>query len=787
MNDIPRADVIRTESSSMSLSHSYAMMSKTMSHRKKKTIPRPFDRTMTAREEVGSTREGHRMFVKSDADERRLRSQFMLEAELRLAQRDKRWFQNALNETKSRLKEREKEYAELLEEQRKTNEAHESDLRAAREQIAGLKEETKKIEREKKKVLGMVRHGVEEAENAIQQERKRFEKRTKEFEGKIAEEKKLRKLAETEVKILKTSLLNARENDTNAASIRNENEEMKSAIGRLTKQLRVAEDATRAANLREEEKDTKIRELTETCADLRKQLKESVEKIEQARSNVQTLKATFEKKVRDNVTRRDTLSVASREKSPTLRSSQTPARRLTTTPPSDKSANIVVAHDVSRTSNVVSTSTNNKSNYRDVLDTLYSLDSNASQTVSSTQNEATKNVDLRHHVKSSGTKGKSDVRPQRTGDARSSGVVLDDLNKKLNMLQERNQAAPSERRHLDTTEHLMPPDSSNVEEETKEISRESTTRRHVIFSPEDMGRMNAYEIRNLERNVPRKDMRHDLPRYMRPTGADRARHSSRSVSSTPLVVAGGRWESNLRGEPRKRRQVAPRNETKAPLRGHHARAPVQNRRAEHPAVRGQDQKRTIRPTKMNRPDPQKQALQRLKQRRLQNRRKRPSSEDRPKMSKNEMIRLRRMKEKERHAKERRRLMKSQIKRKSNEDMKRQVQSEMKILLDKTRAKSGEEKENTRQAANQDRDVRRHVGKHLSYETPRARWATSLHAEDDPSRRSKKPSSDVSKLVDETMASSRRVQTLLRRREELKQIQMRYSSRRPTRRREEGVY
>ena len=109
------------------------------------------------RRNLNSTYSGFRSttFQRSAED----RNQLLLEAELRLAQRDKRWFQSALAEANHKLEDSEREIKRLS--------VFESELRA-------MESKFKSSEAEKTKVLDMVRKGVSEAEKAIEDERNRF-------------------------------------------------------------------------------------------------------------------------------------------------------------------------------------------------------------------------------------------------------------------------------------------------------------------------------------------------------------------------------------------------------------------------------------------------------------------------------------------------------------------------------------------------------------------------------------------------------------------------------------
>ena len=192
------------------------------------------------------------------------RNQLLLEAELRLAQRDKRWFQSALAEANHKLEESEREIKRLS--------AFESELRA-------METKFKSSEAEKTKVLDMVRKGVSEAEKAIEDERNRFHERTKEYELKLKESLELGAEAKAEAKDLEEQLAAAREEIR--SSEHKAETEMSARVEtvtrnmcRLEEQLRVANDRIEFIMKENECKEKRIQDLESERDNLKRQNEE---------------------------------------------------------------------------------------------------------------------------------------------------------------------------------------------------------------------------------------------------------------------------------------------------------------------------------------------------------------------------------------------------------------------------------------------------------------------------------------------------------------------------------
>ena len=211
------------------------------------------------------------------------RNQLLLEAELRLAQRDKRWFQSALAEANHKLEESQRDIQRLL---------------VCESQLQDMETKFKSAEAEKTKILDMVRKGVTEAEKAIEDERSRFHERTKEYESKLNEALELGAEAKAEAKDLEEQLCAAREEIRSAEKrVDSEADEkiqiLEISVGRLEEQLRVANDRIKFMMKENEGKEKRIGELQSEQDDLKRQLKEERESFQIKLQN--TLKDQREK------------------------------------------------------------------------------------------------------------------------------------------------------------------------------------------------------------------------------------------------------------------------------------------------------------------------------------------------------------------------------------------------------------------------------------------------------------------------------------------------------------
>jgi len=342
----------------------------------------------------------------------------------------------------------------------------------------------------------------------------------------------------------------------------------------------------------------------------------------------------------------------------------------------------------------------------------------------------------------------------------SSSSTLIDLNKKLALLQERNAH-----------------------------SREDEAVRR-IDSPKDMGRVDAYEIKDKEVMVAAaaahraaaaaRPFPPRTPRYMRTTVSWREEHRKTVSRRLPLARADNRWEIGLRGgedeiaaaqkrEKKKKKKIVVRP-TKLPkprIRSHEESVLVLRDRSDE--EKEEENRRPAaprRPAPPERPpDPQKQARERLRKARALERLKNANRS--PKLSKKALIRMRREAEKKRHLLERKRLLKSQRKRQRSRKLAEEIKS--RILRDRRDS----ECVTKRVFALSDDDEEEMDGG----ATVDVVVEANSEAGDEDAVDSAAASSEVlQQLRQQQSDSSARVKQLLARREQLRRLQMRYAGR-----------
>ena len=626
------------------------------------------------RRNLNSTYSGFRSttFQRSAED----RNQLLLEAELRLAQRDKRWFQSALAEANHKLEDSEREIKRLS--------VFESELRA-------MESKFKSSEAEKTKVLDMVRKGVSEAEKAIEDERNRFHERTKEYELKLKESLELGAEAKAEAKDLEEQLAAARE------------------------EIRSSEHKA------EMEISARVETVTRNMCRLEEQLRVANDRIEFIMKENECKEKTIQdlESERDNLKRRNEEERASFEVKMELALKQ------------EREKHEKIVSMLKRDIEVASM----RDELRKVEKPPVVVEKKQSK-----KREVSQNLIVQHS-------------------SAASTNVLDELNRKLSFLQDRNvsvKTRPTKKSTIDVRPTKTDVDRKLVVAETK------------------------------------------VPRYMQP------RRTTETSPPSHDTTTKENWQSNLRGENALRRSNHSRNNVRDDVKNVASRKQsslrVPKRISKKPSVLSERQNR-IRPAASvhkhqmgsNDVDPQKKALVRVfslslpitqththnhTQSRLRERRKRNRSKHvSPKLTKQEMIRRRREQEKKRHAKERMRLRRNEMRKQKNQRMQEQAEIQMKSMLSETRVKARSEKEHE--------NTRRNKMAPPPLPPPRAVSLPVHHVdytdkENDASFEDdiqSGTSSDVETFLRESEESNRRVQMLRERREQLRGRLLRTSSHR----------